>query len=297
MGSLAGRRWWIAAAVIATVVGCGRGAGTGSGSGSGSGSSLPVRPERSASEREVEGAPVLASGSGSDAGTAGAVRIPDETRQLVVVTTAGWDATAATMRLWQRHGAGWRAVGAAWPAVVGRSGLAWGQGVHGDGPPAGQEGPRKHEGDGKSPAGLFTIGPAYGYDRAPPPGTRLPYTTATETWRCVDDPGSRHYNRLLDERTVTPDWSSREELRRADDLYRWVVEIEHNRDGRPGAGSCIFLHVWSGPGTSTAGCTAMEEPALAGLLTRLDPAARPMVVLLTTGAYAALATPWGLPPR
>jgi D-alanyl-D-alanine dipeptidase len=204
------------------------------------------------------------------------------------------------MRLWQRAstGASWQPAGEAWPAVVGRTGLAWGRGVHGDGPPAGRDGPRKHEGDGKSPAGLFALGPVFGYDRAPPPGTRLPYTMATDTWRCVDDPSSRHYNRLLDETTVTPDWSSREELRRADDLYRWVVEVAHNPDGNPGSGSCIFLHVWSGPDSATAGCTAMSESILAALLPRLDPSAHPMFVLLTTADYAALASPWGLPaPR
>ncbi len=180
--------------------------------------------------------------------------------------------------------------------MVGRTGLAWGRGVHGDGPPAGQDGPRKHEGDGKSPAGLFAIGPAFGYDRAAPRGARLPYTMATSTWRCVDDPASAHYNRLLDEATVVPDWSSREDLRRDDELYRWVVEIRHNADASPGAGSCIFLHVWSGPGSSTAGCTAMAAPRLTALLARLDPTAQPLFVLLTTEAYAALAGPWRLPP-
>jgi L,D-peptidoglycan transpeptidase YkuD (ErfK/YbiS/YcfS/YnhG family) len=234
--------------------------------------------------------------AGIEAGAS--VRVPDETRQLLVAVTAGWDDTDATLRRWQREGAGaaWAPVGEPWDGVVGRAGLAWGRGAHGDGPPAGRGGPRKLEGDGRSPAGLFTVGPAYGYDPRPPPGTRLPYTTATDTWRCVDDPASRHYNRLLDERTVTIDWSSREELRRDDELYRWVVELGHNSDGRPGAGSCIFLHLWSGPGTSTAGCTAMDGARMTMLLTWLDPAARPMFVLLTRDEYAALATAWRLPP-
>ncbi len=224
------------------------------------------------------------------------VRIPDDTRQLVVATTADWDTTAATVALWQRTAGGpWAAVGDPWPAVVGRAGVAWGRGVHGDRPPPGHDGPRKREGDGKSPAGLFTIGPAFGYTPAPPTGARLPYTMATATWRCVDDPGSRHYNRLLDEATVTPDWSSREELRRDDELYRWVVELGHNPDRAPGAGSCIFLHVWGGADSSTAGCTAMDEAVLAGLLERLDPAARPMFVLLPAREYAALRAAWGLP--
>jgi D-alanyl-D-alanine dipeptidase len=215
----------------------------------------------------------------------------------VVATTADWTATDATMRLWRRGDATapWQPVGEAWPAVVGRAGLAWGRGAHGDGAPAGRDGPRKREGDGSSPAGLFALGGSYGYDAAPPADARLPYTVATESWRCVDDPASRHYNRLLDERTVTIDWASREELLRADELYRWIVEIRHNPDGSPGAGSCIFLHVWSGPGSHTAGCTAMDASRLTALLARLDPAAQPMFVLLPRGEYAALADAWRLP--
>ncbi len=238
------------------------------------------------------------SGSDSGSGAALVVRIPDTTLQLIVAITADWNTTTAKVRLWQRPSADapWQPVGDAWPAVIGRHGLAWGRGVHGDGPPAGRDGPRKVEGDGKSPAGLFALGPSFGYDPAPPRGARLPYTMATATWRCVDDPASRFYNHLLDETTVTPDWTSHEDLRRDDELYRWLIEVEHNHDGRPGAGSCIFLHVWSGPDTGTAGCTAMDESRLTALLGRLDPAARPMFVLLTAADDAALAGPWGLPP-
>ena len=247
---------------------------------------------------EPKPAPPAPVGDGPAQGQAAApaIRVPDDTTQLVVATTADWDATAATVRLWQRpRGGPWSAVGEPWPAVVGRSGLAWGRGLHGDRPPTGHDGPRKHEGDGRSPAGLFTIGPTFGYSAAPPTGARLPYTMATATWRCVDDPASRHYNRLLDEATVTPDWTSREELRRDDELYRWVVEVGHNADGAPGEGSCIFLHVWGGPGTSTAGCTAMDEAVLSGLLGRLDPAAHPVFALLPVAEYATLAPTWELP--
>ena len=225
------------------------------------------------------------------------VRVPDRTTQLLVGVTDGWDATDATLRLWRRDDAAsaWQPVGETWPAVVGRAGVAWGRGLHGDRPPAGQDGAVKREGDGRSPAGLFAIGAAWGYDAAPPAGTRVPYTMATDAWRCVDDPASAHYTRLLDERTVTIDWASREELRRDDELYRWIVLVDHNPDATPGAGSCIFLHVWDGPGSSTSGCTAMEEPRLAALLARLDPAAHPAFVLLPRAAYAALATAWTLP--
>lgn len=224
------------------------------------------------------------------------VRIPDETRALVVAVVPGWDATDATVRHWRRGAGGaWTAVGASWPAVIGHTGAAWGRGLHGDGAPDGRGGPVKVEGDGRSPAGLFAIGPAFGYAAAPPAGTRVPYTAVDDHWRCVDDPASRHYNRVLDESTVAPDWASAEDMRRTDELYRWVVEVRHNPAATPRGGSCIFFHLWSGPGTSTVGCTAMARADLERLLVALDPADQPVFALLPADEYAALAAAWGLP--
>ncbi|MBZ0233219.1 MAG: hypothetical protein K8M05_12885 [Deltaproteobacteria bacterium] len=170
-------------------------------------------------------------------------------------------------------------------------------GLHGDGAPAGRPGPLKQEGDGKSPAGIFALGPAFGYAPAAPAGARIPYTPVDARWRCVDDPTSAVYNRILDERTVTRDWSSAEDMRRADALYAWVVEVGHNRAAVPGGGSCIFLHVWGGPGDPTVGCTAMDHDVLASLLTTLDPAANPVLVQLPAAEYDALAPTWRLPAR
>jgi L,D-peptidoglycan transpeptidase YkuD (ErfK/YbiS/YcfS/YnhG family) len=235
-----------------------------------------------------------------DAGAAAidSVRVPDNARQLVTVVVEGWDATDATLALWTRDtdGGAWTRAKPPWPGTVGRSGVAWGRGLHGEGVPDGRGGPIKEEGDGKSPAGLFALGPAFGYAPAAPAGTRLPYTTVDAHWRCVDDAASAVYNRVLDERTVTPDWSSAEDMRRPDDLYEWVVEVKHNATAVPGGGSCIFLHVWGGPGDTTVGCTAMEGSQLATLIATLDPASNPTLVVLPKSEYAALSATWGLPP-
>ena len=221
--------------------------------------------------------------------------IPASTKQLVTVIVGGWDATAAELRVWTRDGATWKPAGPAWPGVVGRTGAAWGVGLHGRGAPTGRSGPIKHEGDGKSPAGVFELMGSYGYAAKPPPGAGLPYTQVDPSWKCVDDPKSTHYNTILDQKTTKPDWTSAEEMRRPDELYTWVVDVAHNAERTPGAGSCIFLHVWSGPGSSTVGCTAMDEHKLADLLAMLVPAASPALVLLPRAEYDALATAWSLP--
>jgi L,D-peptidoglycan transpeptidase YkuD (ErfK/YbiS/YcfS/YnhG family) len=219
---------------------------------------------------------------------------PIASHQLLTAIVPDWTATTAELQLWQRDGAAWHAVGDAWPAVIGNAGAAWGVGLHGTGAPAGRPGPLKHEGDGKSPAGAFSVRGLYGYAAAPPTGTRLAYTPLAEPWRCVDDPASPHYDEILDQRGVTIDWKSAEHMRRHDALYTWVVDLGHNPARTPGDGSCIFLHVWSGADGTTVGCTAMDEAHLVALIARLEPAAT--YVLLPRAEYDALAAAWSLPP-
>jgi D-alanyl-D-alanine dipeptidase len=216
--------------------------------------------------------------------------------KLVVGIANDWDATTARLQRYERDGYGWAAVGDPIDAVLGGSGLAWGRGVHGDRPPAGRDGPIKVEDDGRSPAGAFRVVRAYGYDDAGIEGGSLPYAQLEDSWRCVDDPGSGHYNRVFDATGIEVDWTSAEEMREYGELYRWVVEIEHNPTAAPGAGSCIFFHVWGGPRSETAGCTAMARDDLETVLAWLRPGA--VYVLLPRDEHDALASAWGLPtPR
>lgn len=215
-------------------------------------------------------------------------------RQLVTALVETWDTTQATLQLWTRsEGAPWQRTGESWPAVVGRSGTAWGSGIHDD---AARSGPRKQEGDGKSPAGMFEIRASYGYATAPPAGTKLPYTPSNNL-ECIDDPSSELYTQIVDGSARDKRaWTSSEQMRRSDELYTWVVDLAHNPSATPKGGSCIFLHVWSGPQSATVGCTAMDVTKLEALMQQLDPVARPVFVLLPRADYQALATAWDLPP-
>lgn len=220
----------------------------------------------------------------------------DYVRQMVVVTTAGWDAVDAVLQRYERTspGAAWTPVGRPIPAAVGRTGLAWGTGLH----PAVEREPRKREGDGKAPAGVFRLSSAFGYAPAAEAGwIRMPYVQSDAGIECVDDSRSRFYNRRVDRDTIPrPDWTSHEEMRRPDELYRWGVWVDHNSDPpRPLGGSCIFLHVWGGPGVATSGCTAMAESDLREVLAWLDPRAGPVLVQLPASAYDGLRGAWALP--
>lgn len=219
--------------------------------------------------------------------------------QLVVVTTPGWDATTGVLQRFarERPGSPWRAEGGPVPVVVGRSGLAWGVGfdeIAGAG--AGTAGPRKREGDGRSPAGAFPLGRAFGFAPAATAPLRLPYLPLTAGIECVDDPESDHYNRLVDRASVSePDWRSAERMREIG-VYRLGVVVDYNADPpTPGRGSCIFLHIWGGPRSTTAGCTALDAGELTTVVEWLDPRANPALVQLPAPVYARLREEWALP--
>ena len=218
-------------------------------------------------------------------------------RQLLVVTTRDWGAVQGTLRRFERKGRGgaWARAGEAVPVVVGRNGLGWGAGLCGEAPAAG--GPSKKEGDGKAPAGLFPLGPAFGFAAAGEvPWLRLRYTPLTPSIECVDDPASRRYNLLVDRDAAgAVDWQSSERMRSIE-LYRWGLVVGHNAAPPvAGRGSCIFLHIWAGPGVGTAGCTALEEGQLGRLLRWLDPRGRPLLLQMPEGEYARLRGAWRLP--
>jgi len=220
-----------------------------------------------------------------------------ESRQAIVVRTADWNVSAAVLQAYEKEveSSSWVAVGKKIPAVVGRNGLGWGAGLH---PRADEKsGPAKKEGDGKAPAGIFRLGSAFGYDPSEMTGwIRIPYQQMTATQQCVDDVQSIYYNRIVDAGQVEADWSSYEEMRRKDDLYRWGIVVDYNVDPVvTGRGSCIFLHVWEGPAQGTAGCTAMDTEDIKMLLRWLNPEAGPVLVQLPEEEYARLRDALNLP--
>jgi L,D-peptidoglycan transpeptidase YkuD (ErfK/YbiS/YcfS/YnhG family) len=218
--------------------------------------------------------------------------IPKSATTLIVVASANWDETRGTLRRYSKKNGRW-SLKEKIPVVLGRSGLAWGRGLHGEGAPAGLDGPTKKEGDGKSPAGVFWMRAAYGYDAEPPLGTKVRYRASQDTFRCVDDPSSKDYNQIVDEAVHPKTWTSAENLRLTSDAYRRLLVIEHNTSPTtPGGGSCIFLHVSSDK--PTVGCTAMSLVRIESLMSSLDRDGA-VIVQLPSNMLARLRSPWGLP--
>jgi L,D-peptidoglycan transpeptidase YkuD (ErfK/YbiS/YcfS/YnhG family) len=234
-------------------------------------------------------------------GASDGFRIPADTRQLVIAQAGRWDASEVTMQRWERTPPAespqpWTVVGPPVKARVGRSGLAWGRGLH----PRATDRIAKREGDWRAPAGVFRIGDAYGDHDAPPPSTRLPYHRVTENDLWVEDPDSPEYNhhlRVPERRGRTP-WEESQRMKLGDPAHRLKIGIAHNRppDVAPGAGSAIFFHIWRRDGgLPTSGCTAMAEAHLRTMLAWLDPDAQPLFVILPTEVFNQVKDAWGLP--
>lgn len=219
-----------------------------------------------------------------------------EAQQLVQVVSQDWAADTGRLQAFQRQRGRWEPVGEAFDVSLGRAGSGWGEGLH----PPQPQGPQKREGDGRSPAGIFAIGDAFGY--AQQAETGLPYRPLEASSYCIDVPGSPLYNRIVDAEQVGAQavQGSTEPMRldlhnRGDIRYREGFVILHNAQARPGQGSCIFAHLRRDPGEATSGCTSMEPDRMRALLRWLRPQARPLFVLLPVAEYRRHRRAWGLP--
>jgi L,D-peptidoglycan transpeptidase YkuD (ErfK/YbiS/YcfS/YnhG family) len=188
-----------------------------------------------------------------------------EARQLITVEAARFKTTAASLRLWSRRGGCWVPAAGPWTARVGWNGVA----------------ERRREGDGTTPAGVFTIGRVM-YGNAPDPGVRYRYRRLVcgDWWN--EDARSATYNTFQHVRcgsrppfrVTTPGlWQEKR-------AYRHFAVIEYNtRPVIPGRGSGIFLHAQTG--SSTNGCVSLPVSSLVRTLRWLDPAQKPRIAIGT----------------
>jgi L,D-peptidoglycan transpeptidase YkuD (ErfK/YbiS/YcfS/YnhG family) len=218
-----------------------------------------------------------------------------DTEQLIVVVSEDWGSSTASLQKYQWQQQKWEKVGPAFAVNLGRTGLAWGLGLHPQ-----QAGYYKQEGDGKATAGIFDLGTSFGY--LPTLKTALPYVPMTANHYCIDVNASPLYNQIVDadEVGLTAIEGSTEPMRRDihngnQVIYKKGIVLAHNPANHSGQGSCIFMHLWFGEGVATAGCTAMAEPNMDALLAWLDPNRHPRYVALPKTEYQAKQHAWGLP--
>lgn len=210
--------------------------------------------------------------------------------QVVVVAASSWRTTWATLRGYERSGAGtWREVVPATSARLGSRGLV--------------RGGQRRQNTGTTPAGTYGLVAAFGL--LADPGARLSYRRLAphDTWP-YEPRDPRTYN-VFQTRDVPGRWRSQyvEHLAQHRVQYRYVVVLDFNLPAPPyvlGAdglrraarppdtrrGGGIFLHV--SDGRSTAGCIAVSQSAMRRILRWLDPARRPVIVVGPTSALPTL---------
>ena len=198
------------------------------------------------------------------------------TNQVVFVTAAKWNATQGKMQLLSRKNnhSHWK-LEEEFDVTLGRNGLGFDSRSTINKPDSAAI---KQEGDGKSPAGIFALGPVFSYHQID--NLHMPFKKVDTTDICVDDIKSAFYNTLITTDTAKQkDWNSFEYMRRKDDLYEYGVWVKYNTDTIfAGNGSCIFLHIWEGKTSTTSGCTAMAKENMLRLIHWLDNKQKPVLL-------------------
>lgn len=183
-------------------------------------------------------------------------------KQVLTVIGEKNTSTSAAIRAYEIKYGEWRRVLIKMSGVVGKKGFT----------------NQKTEGDGRTPIGMYAFGTAFGKTKKLDSIT-WPYKKTTKNDFWVDDPSSKDYNKWVHYRgNPDKEWKSYEVMNHP--LYRYGAVISYNMDPViKGKGSAIFLHVWRGRGTSTAGCAATTEKNVVRILSWLDPAQNPQIVL------------------
>jgi L,D-peptidoglycan transpeptidase YkuD (ErfK/YbiS/YcfS/YnhG family) len=187
-------------------------------------------------------------------GPAMAAQVPADSSQVLETIGAGPNSPNATVVLYQHTTAGWQA-GSSWPAHDALDGWT----------------SNKHQGDLRTPIGVFTLTDAGGL--LANPGTKLPYYQSSEF-------------------TISGRGFEGEPLAGA---FDYVIAINYNRktgvspldDTYPlgyEKGTGVWLHV--DHGGPTHGCVSIPRADIITLLRTLDPAKHPVIVM---GDAAALA--------
>ncbi|CAA6808835.1 MAG: Gll0911 protein [uncultured Sulfurovum sp.] len=204
------------------------------------------------------------------------ISIPSDSSQLLLVTTDNWSTKNGTLQRYERTNNQWVKVGESLSIVIGRNGLGWGKGLHTT--PSNAQYIKK-EGDGKAPAGLFSLGSGFGYSSTNFE-MKFPYATYKTTDHCVDDSSSQWYNQIIDSKKIAKDYKSFEHMKMRNNLYKYGITVNHNPQQITQGGSCIFIHIKNKSGKGTAGCTAMREDEIVTILKWLKENKKPLLLQL-----------------
>ncbi|KUI47323.1 hypothetical protein AU198_04520 [Mycobacterium sp. GA-1199] len=173
-----------------------------------------------------------------------------------VISVVGVGGSKAKVDVYQRTGAGWQPVAAGIPAWIGANGMT----------------PQSHDGEMKTPMGVFTLDFAFG--TAPNPGGGLPYVQVGPDHWWDGDMKSPTYNTMQVCKKAqcpfdTDPASGTENLQIPQYVHAVVMGV--NKARVPGNGGAFFLHATDGG--PTAGCVAIDDGKLVEIMRWLRPGA------------------------
>ena len=186
--------------------------------------------------------------SGAAGGTGGEIAAPagskvagldaaGQTDQIVLVEHTG--GSKATLSVHEKVDGVWKQL-LSTQAYVGKNGIG-----------------KTKEGDKKTPVGTYNLNTPFGIKDDP--GAQMPYTKVTKYHYWCGSSSSEYYNQLVDSRETGRSYTSSDEhLIDYKGAYNYCLFIDYNAEGKPGLGSCIFLHCFSSK-KYTAGCVAISE--------------------------------------
>ncbi|MET8312093.1 L,D-transpeptidase family protein [Micromonospora sp. NPDC005173] len=192
--------------------------------------------------------------------------LPPQTKQVLIVSSASYTTTYATLEAYVKIRGRWQPASASLPARIGSEGFS---DNHVEGVPT-------------TPTGVYSIGPTM-YGIAANPGMRYPYhrLVSGDWWN--ENPSSSRYNTF--QHSSTHPGGASEALWTEVPAYTHFAVITYNMAPNvptpiPNAGSGIFLHQFStSAGNATAGCVSLSHDNLVDVLNWLDPTASPRIVL------------------
>jgi len=209
----------------------------------------------------------------------------------MVVKSPNWNEKQATLQKFERKNKldKWIPVEEKFDVVVGKNGMGWGKDFVSF---ANSDEPRKTEGDGKSPAGIFLMGDLFGFEQS----SRAGYRQLKDSTYCIDDQDSEFYNQIIDsaDPKITSNPPHNEKMREQV-LYKIGAEIKYLSSRKLGTGSCIFMHIWKDSTHGTAGCVAMEETNIQKLVQWMNPKLSSAVAIFPKDTYDKYKTCVGLP--
>ncbi len=218
--------------------------------------------EAPTTEEPTTEAPVIFDGTDLAAHLEAAGLSEDQLTGSQLVIVRGTENGRCLLYFFEKDGEGWSMTS----AVAAANGNLGEDGIRSD----------KLPGDKVTPAGYFSLGPAYGMASSAITSMEYHQLQSGDIW--VTDPSSAFYNSLRNDHEPDADWKHGISMVTQDGTYKYAVLVQYNMpETDPARGVGVFLNMNSG--SSTDGSIGLMEVTMFTLLQWLSPDADPHILI------------------